>query len=98
MHYIFAFLLADQLGARAPFDPSPPLGVFLSQFSVPPSSSNKMAEPLQHHTPKNILVTGGCGFIGSHMVIHLARKYPQYNIINLDKLDYCASVKVCCHT
>jgi len=45
------------------------------------------------YTPKNILVTGGCGFIGSHVVTHLARKYPDYNITVLDKLDYCSSVR-----
>ena len=47
----------------------------------------------QEYKPKNILLTGGCGFIGSHMVIHLVKLYPQYNIINIDKLDYCSSLK-----
>ncbi|GAB5030007.1 dtdp-glucose-dehydratase [Nannochloropsis oceanica] len=44
------------------------------------------------HTPKNILVTGGAGFIGSHVAILLAHKYPKYKIVVLDKLDYCASL------
>jgi dTDP-glucose 4,6-dehydratase len=35
-----------------------------------------------------ILITGGCGFIGSHVVRHFLRKYPQYHIINYDKLTY----------
>lgn len=39
-----------------------------------------------------ILVTGGCGFIGSHLVRFLVHKYPQYNIINMDKLDVCSSL------
>jgi len=43
---------------------------------------------------KTILVTGGCGFVGSNMVTHLVRKYPQFFILNLDKLDYCASLKL----
>jgi dTDP-glucose 4,6-dehydratase len=43
---------------------------------------------------KVILVTGGCGFVGSHMVIHLVKTYPHYFILNLDKLDYCASTKL----
>ncbi|NP_001088301.1 dTDP-glucose 4,6-dehydratase [Xenopus laevis] len=42
---------------------------------------------------KRILVTGGAGFIASHMIISLVENYPDYLIINLDKLDYCASLK-----
>lgn len=37
---------------------------------------------------KNILVTGGSGFIGSHVVRLFVTKYPEYNIVNLDKLTY----------
>lgn len=42
---------------------------------------------------KRILVTGGAGFIGSHVVIHLVTRYPQYYIVNLDSLDYCSCVR-----
>eukprot|EP00126_Sphaerothecum_destruens_P010321 Sdes_comp20716_c0_seq1m16418 len=42
---------------------------------------------------KTILVTGGCGFIGSHMVIMLCKNYPSLNVINLDRLDYCACLE-----
>ena len=35
---------------------------------------------------KTILVTGGAGFIGSHVVRLFVNKYPNYRIINLDKL------------
>ncbi|WIA24138.1 hypothetical protein OEZ85_013733 [Tetradesmus obliquus] len=45
-----------------------------------------------HYTPKNILVTGGCGFIASHVVIRLVNNYPQYKVVVLDKMDYCASL------
>jgi dTDP-glucose 4,6-dehydratase len=37
---------------------------------------------------KNILVTGGAGFIGSAFVRHMVERYPQYNIITYDKLTY----------
>jgi len=35
-----------------------------------------------------ILVTGGCGFIGSNFILHILEKYPAYKIVNLDKLTY----------
>ena len=37
---------------------------------------------------KNILITGGAGFIGSHLVKFFVKNYPKYNIINVDKLTY----------
>jgi dTDP-glucose 4,6-dehydratase len=40
----------------------------------------------------NILVTGGCGFIGSNFINFFHERYPTYNIINLDKIDYCSNV------
>ncbi|KAI1899163.1 hypothetical protein AGOR_G00058720 [Albula goreensis] len=42
---------------------------------------------------KTVLVTGAAGFIGSHVVIALVEKYPEWNVIALDKLDYCSSLK-----
>lgn len=44
------------------------------------------------YTPKKILITGGCGFIASHVVINLVKKYPKYNIVNIDRLSYCSSL------
>ena len=41
---------------------------------------------------KNILVTGGAGFIGSHVIRRLIKNYPEYRIINLDKLTYAANL------
>lgn len=40
---------------------------------------------------KTVLVTGGSGFIGSHLVCSLVSSYPEWRIINLDILDYCCS-------
>lgn len=40
---------------------------------------------------KNILVTGGAGFIGSNFVLHLIEKYPEYTVVNLDKMTYAAN-------
>lgn len=37
---------------------------------------------------KNILITGGAGFIGSHVVKHFVKQYKQYRIINIDALTY----------
>lgn len=39
----------------------------------------------------NLLITGGSGFIGSNFILHIARKYPDYKIVNLDKLTYAAN-------
>lgn len=41
---------------------------------------------------KNILITGGAGFIGSHLVIQLVKKYSNYRIINLDSLTYASNL------
>ena len=41
---------------------------------------------------KNILVTGGCGFIGSNFINIFYDKYPHINIINFDALYYCANI------
>ena len=41
---------------------------------------------------RNILITGGAGFIGSHVVRLFINKYPEYRIINLDKLTYAGNL------
>lgn len=41
---------------------------------------------------RSIVITGGAGFIGSHLVRLFVNKYPEYNIINLDKLTYAGNL------
>lgn len=41
---------------------------------------------------KHILITGGAGFIGSHVVRLFVNKYPEYQIVNLDKLTYAGNL------
>jgi len=42
---------------------------------------------------KNILITGGAGFIGSHVVRRFVKNYPDYKIINLDALTYAGNLE-----
>jgi dTDP-glucose 4,6-dehydratase len=42
---------------------------------------------------RKILITGGAGFIGSHVVRLFVNKYPEYTIVNLDKLTYAGNLE-----
>ena len=42
---------------------------------------------------KTILITGGAGFIGSHVVRRFVNKYPDYLIVNADKLTYAGNLE-----
>jgi dTDP-glucose 4,6-dehydratase len=58
--------------------------------TYPTSGREKMAEE------KAILATGGCGFIGSNFIHYILAHYPNYRIINLDKLTYCGNLDNLC--
>src|SRR5215216_4486155 len=52
------------------------------------------AQPLNPSTPqRTIIITGGAGFIGSHVVRLFVTKYPYYKIINLDALTYAGNLE-----
>lgn len=57
------------------------------------SQISKSSSQCKDYEPHNILITGGLGFIGSHVVLQLCNLYSKYNIVILDKLDVCASIK-----
>src|SRR5690554_7465658 len=42
---------------------------------------------------KTILITGGAGFIGSHVVRRMVNRYPNYNFVNFDKLTYAGNLE-----
>ena len=42
---------------------------------------------------KSLLITGGAGFIGSHVVRRFVNHYPDYKIYNLDKLTYAGNLE-----
>ncbi|MBE0668802.1 MAG: GDP-mannose 4,6-dehydratase, partial [Bacteroidales bacterium] len=41
---------------------------------------------------RTVLITGGAGFIGSHVVRLFVKKYPEYRIVNADKLTYAGNL------
>ncbi len=48
---------------------------------------------MEERSFKALLITGGAGFIGSNFIHYIARKYPEYRIINLDKLTYAGNLE-----
>lgn len=59
-----------------------------------PSLSELIQQQKQNiKTVRNILITGGAGFIGSHVVRLFCEKYPDYQVYNLDKLTYAGNLE-----
>ncbi|KAI8514316.1 hypothetical protein Bbelb_086400 [Branchiostoma belcheri] len=60
---------------------------------TPPGVQEKCCSCPEVKFRRRILVTGGAGFIASHVVAMLVERHQDYFVVNLDKLDYCASLK-----
>ncbi len=61
-------------------------------LSLHNQSRYQISDNNMNNYKRNILITGGAGFIGSHVVRLFVRKYPEYHIINLDKLTYAGNL------
>jgi dTDP-glucose 4,6-dehydratase len=53
----------------------------------------ELAKKIKQHPMKNILITGGAGFIGSHVVRRFVTNHPEYHIYNLDALTYAGNLE-----
>ena len=47
------------------------------------------------YSPKNMLVTGGCGFIGSNFILYMLEKHKDILIVNIDAVNYCSTKDLC---
>ena len=58
---------------------------------APDTPSQPAGGPHSGFSPQRLLVTGGCGFIGSNFVRHMLQATPDLEIVNLDALTYCGN-------
>lgn len=47
------------------------------------------------YSPKNMLITGGCGFIGSNFILYMLEKHKDILIVNIDAVNYCSTKDLC---
>jgi dTDP-D-glucose 4,6-dehydratase len=73
--------------------------IYQASFAIP-NASKSIQEYLQQksihvnsNAPRILLVTGGCGFIGSTFINHWLETYPEDRIINIDRLDAVSNTK-----
>jgi hypothetical protein len=63
------------------------------RHSIPPAISNSPVRCASDpYAPSVILLSGGAGFIGSHVIRHIVKKYADYTVINFDVLDHCSTL------
>eukprot|EP00297_Palpitomonas_bilix_P004196 CAMPEP_0113906668 /NCGR_PEP_ID=MMETSP0780_2-20120614/24924_1 /TAXON_ID=652834 /ORGANISM="Palpitomonas bilix" /LENGTH=740 /DNA_ID=CAMNT_0000901391 /DNA_START=118 /DNA_END=2335 /DNA_ORIENTATION=+ /assembly_acc=CAM_ASM_000599 len=75
-------------GGEVVSSPSRPLS-----FSPSSHTHKRRKSHLDSFTPRRILLTGGAGFIGSHVCNYLVHTYPECTVVNFDLLDYCSSLR-----
>jgi len=56
-------------------------------------ANSKASNNQETSEARRLLVTGGCGFIGSNFVNHWLKTYPEDSVINVDKLDTCSNIR-----
>lgn len=72
---------------------SSPSEAVRGSFAIPAADGSHPPVEADDYVPKNIFLTGGAGFIASHVAILLCKKYPDYNVVVYDKIDYCSCLE-----
>lgn len=70
----------------------PPSQATNANGTMSPSIETNGPSESDTFTPTSMLITGGAGFIGSHVVHLMLKRFPACRLVVLDKLDYCASL------
>src|SRR5260370_30760618 len=80
-----------QVSITVGVSPSLPRGCFACHCTSPKGLSDWALRSISAHM--RVLVTGGCGFIGSNLVKYLRRTRPEWTVVNLDKLTYAGNLE-----